>query len=75
MFMKMDQFARQQAEMVFNIRYWALQECMRLAVPHMPASEESSITFTSATVAEGVRLVGSGRLGREWGFEILWRGD
>jgi len=63
-FMKIESFTRQEADKVFNIRYWALQECVRLAVPRMPASKESSITFTSATIAErptpGWVLVGSG---------------
>ena len=35
----------------FGIRYWSLLATIRLALPHMPQSPESSITITSGNVA------------------------
>jgi NAD(P)-dependent dehydrogenase (short-subunit alcohol dehydrogenase family) len=74
-FMKMEQFSRDVAEKIFNIRYWALLECIKQAVTHMPNSRSSSITFTSATLAQrptpGWVLVGSGVTGA---LESLSRG-
>jgi NAD(P)-dependent dehydrogenase (short-subunit alcohol dehydrogenase family) len=63
-FMKIEQFNREEASKVFNIRYWALQDVIRVALPHMPSSKDSSISFTSATIGQrptpGWVLVGSG---------------
>src|SRR5271169_1299161 len=74
-FMKIEQFSRDVAEKIFNIRYWALLECIKQAVTHMPSSRSSSITFTSATLAQrptpGWVLVGSGVTGA---LESLSRG-
>lgn len=38
------------AEKGFGIRYWSLLTTIRLALPRMPKSHESSITITSGTV-------------------------
>lgn len=63
-FMTLADFTRPRAEQIFNVRYWALVECVRQAISHMPPSRTSSITFTSATVAQrpapGWAMVGSG---------------
>jgi len=42
--------SRTTAEKGFGIRYWSLLTAIRLALPHMPKSPESSITLTSGTV-------------------------
>ena len=66
-FMTIDQFTKEAAEKIFDIRYWALLECIKHAVKHMPKSRTSSITFTSATISErpspGWVLVGTGVTG------------
>jgi NAD(P)-dependent dehydrogenase (short-subunit alcohol dehydrogenase family) len=66
-FMTIDQYTRDVAEKIFNIRYWGLLECIKHAVPRMPKSRFSSITFTSATMVHrpspGWVLVGSGVTG------------
>ena len=66
-FMKIETFSKEAAEKIFNIRYWAMLECIKQGIPRMPSSRESSITFTSATVAQrpapGWVLVGSGVTG------------
>jgi NAD(P)-dependent dehydrogenase (short-subunit alcohol dehydrogenase family) len=66
-FMTIDQYTRDVAEKIFDIRYWGLLECIKHAVPRMPKSRFSSITFTSATMVNrpspGWVLVGSGVCG------------
>ena len=66
-FMKIETFSKEAAEKIFNIRYWAMLECIKQCVPRMPSSRESSITFTSATFAQrpapGWVLIGSGVTG------------
>jgi NAD(P)-dependent dehydrogenase (short-subunit alcohol dehydrogenase family) len=63
-FMKIDSYNRADAEKIYNIRYYGLIECIKHALPHMPSSRNSSITFTSATLGNrpspGWVLVGSG---------------
>jgi NAD(P)-dependent dehydrogenase (short-subunit alcohol dehydrogenase family) len=51
-FMKIDQFTRSAAESIFNVRHWALLECIKQAVPRMPTERTSSITFTSSTLSQ-----------------------
>jgi len=66
-FMKIDTYTREDAEKIYNIRYYGMLECIKHALPHMPKSRNSSITFTSATIAQrpaaGWVLVGSGVCG------------
>jgi NAD(P)-dependent dehydrogenase (short-subunit alcohol dehydrogenase family) len=66
-FMQLEQFTRAEAEKIYNIRYWALLECVKQAVPRMPKSSGSSVTFTSATNVHrpipGWTLTGSGVTG------------
>ncbi len=66
-FMTIETFSREAAEKIFNIRYWAMLECIKQGIPRMPRSRESSITFTSGTIAQrpspGWVLVGSGVAG------------
>lgn len=43
--------SKSKGDKAFGIRYWSLLATIRLALPHMPKSPESSITITSGNVA------------------------
>jgi NAD(P)-dependent dehydrogenase (short-subunit alcohol dehydrogenase family) len=63
-FMNIENWTRADGEKIFNVRYFALLECVKHALPHMPSSRSSSVTLTSATGANrpapGWALLGSG---------------
>jgi NAD(P)-dependent dehydrogenase (short-subunit alcohol dehydrogenase family) len=42
--------SKPKGDKVFGVRYWSLLATIRLALPHMPKSPESSITITSGNV-------------------------
>ena len=46
-----DQISKSTVEKGYDIRYWSLLATIRIALPHMPKSYESSIIVTSGTVA------------------------
>lgn len=44
------EISKASGERAFGLRYWSLLTTIRLALPHMPKSPESSITLTSGSV-------------------------
>jgi NAD(P)-dependent dehydrogenase (short-subunit alcohol dehydrogenase family) len=70
----LSEISKATGEKVFGLRYWSLLTAIRLALPHMPKSNETSITVTSGTILfrpiKGAG-VGSGVAGA---IEVLARG-
>lgn len=46
----LEEFSKSKAENLFGIRYWSLLTSIRIALPYMPKSADSSIIITSGTV-------------------------